>query len=405
MATDRASVMENWNEIKVWRKARREELINVRAAIAPGQRKVWGERITALLETGFAAPSGTVISFCWPYKGEFDARFVIRRWRDQGVIAALPEVTETARPMQFCEWWPGVAMKPGVYDIPVPRGTKVVLPDVAIVPMNGFDEQAYRLGYGGGYFDRTLAELERRVLTIGVSFEALRLPTIYPQAHDIPMDFVVTEAGIYRTGGGRLMPIDETSCAADARLLMASRGLPRGSALPAVTAETIQGTSGYSSPACYAHEIAPGYFGESPTMTTEEVIGLLNTLIEAERAGARVLAEFLNDYERDTPAWRRLAAVQRDEAKNCVVLMDLIRRVKGTPSAATGDFLGKALAVQGKVARLQFLNRGQQWVARKINEALPYLEQDFLRGALFAMQESHLLNIEACDALVETLEA
>ena len=140
-------------------------------------------------------------------------------------------------------------------------------------------------------------------------------------------------------------------------------------------------------------------------MPATELVGLLNTLLEAERAGARVLAAFLNDYERDTPAWRQLAAVQRDEAKNCAILLDLIRRINGTPSVATGDFLGKALATEGKVARLQFLNRGQRWVARKINEALPHLEQDFVCGALFAMQESHLLNIEACDALAETLGA
>jgi hypothetical protein len=140
-------------------------------------------------------------------------------------------------------------------------------------------------------------------------------------------------------------------------------------------------------------------------MPAAELVGLLNVLLEAERAGARVLAAFLNDYERDTPAWRQLAAVQRDEAKNCVILIDLIRRVNGAPSAATGDFLGKALAVEGKAARLHFLNRGQRWVARKISEALPRLEQEFVCDALLAMHESHLLNIEACDALMETLEA
>jgi uncharacterized protein DUF6306 len=140
-------------------------------------------------------------------------------------------------------------------------------------------------------------------------------------------------------------------------------------------------------------------------MTTVELVGLLNMLLEAERAGARVLASFLDDYERDSPAWSQLLAVQRDEARNCATLLGLIRCVNGTPSAATGAFLEKALAVEGRSARLQFLNRGQQWVARKINEALPYVEQGYARGALFAMQESHLLNIEACDALAETLEA
>jgi nitronate monooxygenase len=140
-------------------------------------------------------------------------------------------------------------------------------------------------------------------------------------------------------------------------------------------------------------------------MPVAELVGLLNTLLEAERAGARVLAAFLNDYARDTAAWTQLAAVQHDEARNCAILISLIRRVNGTPSAATGDFLGKALAEKGKAARLRFLNRGQRWVARKINEALPRIEQDFACGALFAMQESHLLNIEACERLVRTLEA
>src|SRR5258706_15662015 len=88
-------------------------------------------------------------------------------------------------------------------------------------------------------------------------------------------------------------------------------------------------TDRYSSPACSAHEIAPDYFGESPAMPVDELVALLNVLLEAERAGARVLAEFLNDYERDTPAWRQLAAGKGDEAKNCAILIDLIPRLNG----------------------------------------------------------------------------
>lgn len=159
----------------------------------------------------------------------------------------------------------------------------------------------------------------------------------------------------------------------------------------------------YSSPPCYVHEFAPAH-DRKPPMAVEEVVSLLNTLLEAERAGAKVLAAFLNDYERDTPAWRQLAAVQRDEARNCSVLIDLIRRLNGTPSTDTGNFVVKALAVTGRIGRLRFLNRGQKWVARQIGEALPRVDQDFVHSALFAMQESHLLNIELCDALVEVLE-
>ena len=405
MAADRPNVMENWNEIKSWRKAQRETLIAARTAIVPDQHRVWNDRITTLLLAGFAVPPGTVIGFCWPYKGEFDARFVVRRWRDEGAIATLPAVIEKARPLQFRKWWPGAPMRAGVYDIPVPDGTDVLIPDIVIVPMNGFDEQGYRLGYGGGYFDRTLAALERRVLAVGVSYEALRLPTIHPQPHDIPMDFVVTEASLYSAGGRDLRPLAATECAAEAVDLLKSRGLPRAGSGSRTAIQAEQPVRAYSSPACYAHEIAPDYFGALPTMPANELIALLNVLLEAERAGAQVLAAFLNEYERETPAWRQLSAVQRDEAKNCAILMDLIRRMHATPSAVTGDFLGKALAVNGRVARLQFLNRGQAWVARKISEALPYLEKSFVRDALFAMQESHLLNIEACDAVAETLES
>jgi 5-formyltetrahydrofolate cyclo-ligase len=392
--------MENWNEIKRWRKARRDELIARRAAFEAEQRHGWNERISALLENIVPAAPGTVIGFCWPFKGEFDARFAVRHWREHGATVALPEVVAKAGPLQFREWWPGAPMKPGVYDIPVPDGTSVLVPDIAIVPMNGFDEQGYRLGYGGGYFDRTLAALERRVLAIGVSYEALRLPTIHPQPHDIPMDFVVTEAGAWRGGGVALALLGAAECAGEAKSLMERRRLPRQRSKAAMPE-----TGGYASPACSAHEIALGYFGTVPPMSAEEEIGLLNMLLEAERAGAKVLAAFLDDYERDTPAWRQVAAVQRDEARNCVILIDLIQRLEGAPSAATGDFLGKALAVEGRAARLRFLNRGQGWVARKIAEALPNVKEDFVRSALAAMHESHLLNIEACEALEETLDA
>ena len=395
--------MQEWNDIRAWRKTQRGELVARRAAFEAEQRRQWNEKITELLWTGFPISPGMVVGFCWPFKGEFDPRFVIRRWREQGITAALPEVVAKGQPLQFRKWWPGAPMTPGVYDIPVPAGTEILIPDVAIVPMNGFDERGYRLGYGGGFFDRTLAALDRRVLAIGVSFEILRLATIFPQSHDIPMDFVVTEAGIYRAGGEKLARLDAAGCAAEMRRLTASRALPRCEFAAAAAAACAPG--GYSSPPCYAHEVAPGYFGETSTMPAAELLALLNVLLEAERAGAKVIAAFLDDYERDTPAWRQLSNVQRDEAKNCAILIDLIRRVDGTPSTAVGDFLDKALAVQGRVARLQFLNRGQQWVARKIGEAVPQIGEVSVRSALSVMLESHLLNIEACDALMETLEA
>lgn len=135
-------------------------------------------------------------------------------------------------------------------------------------------------------------------------------------------------------------------------------------------------------------------------MDTPALLALLNRLLEAERAGAKVIAAYLEDYAADSPAGLSLLEVQRDEARNCAILMGLIRELGGTPSAATGDFLEKALAVQGRAERLAFLNRGQAWVARKIAEVLPGLPEGPLRTALDAMQVSHVANIEACDRLI-----
>lgn len=134
--------------------------------------------------------------------------------------------------------------------------------------------------------------------------------------------------------------------------------------------------------------------------TPPDLLALLNTLLEAERAGAKVLNEFLADYPENSAAWQTLRKVQRDEAENCAILMRLIRGLGAEPSKATGDFVAKALAVQGNAERLTFLNRGQGWVARKIREALPGIQEGEIRTALVAMQDSHVANIATCDALV-----
>jgi hypothetical protein len=109
------------------------------------------------------------------------------------------------------------------------------------------------LGYGGGYFDRTLEATSPQPLAIGVAFEFAGLPTIRPQPHDVPMDFVVTEAGIYAAKDARLARISAEKCNARVRQLCEQRGLPR---------PRTQAAAGYASPPCYAGEF-PGYFGET----------------------------------------------------------------------------------------------------------------------------------------------
>lgn len=139
----------------------------------------------------------------------------------------------------------------------------------------------------------------------------------------------------------------------------------------------------------------------TPTeLSREELVHLLNVLLEAERAGAKVLLIYLREFAGDALAEAALRDVQRDEARNCAVLVNLIDYLGAHPSAATGDFLEKALAVQGRRERLEFLNRGQAWVARRIGAALPKIGDQRIKSALEKMYHSHLANIDRCAALL-----
>ena len=105
---------EAWPEIRDWRKAKRAELIAQRVALEPIRRRQLKAAITAHLEAGFEMLAGMTIGFCWPFKGEFDARFAIRRFREAGAAAALPGVIAKATPLQFRAWWPGAPLTTGV---------------------------------------------------------------------------------------------------------------------------------------------------------------------------------------------------------------------------------------------------------------------------------------------------
>jgi 5-formyltetrahydrofolate cyclo-ligase len=189
---------------KQWRKQQREQLLNVRNQLSREQRFEWTQLITTLIVESFVIESWEATGFYWPFQGEFDPRFVIKKLRDLSLTVALPEVVQKNAPLQFRQWWLGAPMRTGVYDLPVPDNTPLVVPTVLLIPPIGFDEQGYRLGYGGGYFDRTLAAMTIQPLKIGVAFELSRITTIHPQPHDIAMDFIVTPLGVHIVRGERL---------------------------------------------------------------------------------------------------------------------------------------------------------------------------------------------------------
>jgi 5,10-methenyltetrahydrofolate synthetase len=185
--------------IKAWKADQRKALLAMRLAVSDADRMAWNAAITRHLMDGFPQLAGLCIGLYWPYQGEFDPRHAVHYFRGLGATAALPVVVRKAEPLQFRAWWPGVAMGRGVYDIAVPEGTDAVLPQALIMPPVGFDAAGYRLGYGGGFYDRTLASMTPRPLTIGVAYELSRLPSIHPQDFDLAMDYVVTERGIFST--------------------------------------------------------------------------------------------------------------------------------------------------------------------------------------------------------------
>jgi len=216
------------DELKKWRKAEREHLLAARDALGAALVDAHRRRIDAHLERGFPGLKNATLAFCWPIRKEYDARHLVRRLREAGATTALPVVVAPKTPLVFREWHPGVTLAKGPLDIPYPVGSAEVAPRVVLLPMNGWDAQGYRLGYGGGFFDRTLAALAHKPLVIGVAYEQARLPTIHPQDWDVPVDYLVTERGVYRRDAGELAflgapePASELAspvCYADERLL------------------------------------------------------------------------------------------------------------------------------------------------------------------------------------------
>jgi len=190
--------MQGWKEVRAWRKATRPALIDARLAVPREARSRRDALITARIEALLPDLAERRIGFYWPFKGEYDPRPLVRALHGQGARLALPVVVEKARPMRFREWWPHMRMVPGIWDIPVPDEGEWVRPEALLVPLLGFDGRGYRLGYGGGYYDRTLAAMPEKPLAIGIGFEQSRLPTIHPQPHDVPMDLIITERLAFR---------------------------------------------------------------------------------------------------------------------------------------------------------------------------------------------------------------
>jgi len=191
---------EQARDVARWRAAERPRLLAERAALSVAARQAAAQAIAVQLDQfladRFATLAGLTISAWWPIKAELDLRFWLAGLAARGAQAALPVVETRATPLIFRPWTPQTPMARGVWNIPVPAEGANVVPDITLAPVVGWDVAGYRLGYGGGYFDRTLAALAPRPLAIGVGLEAAQVATIFPQPHDIAMAVIVTETRV-----------------------------------------------------------------------------------------------------------------------------------------------------------------------------------------------------------------
>lgn len=169
--------------------------IEARLAMSGDEHARASREIEAHLASLLADRPAQVIAFCWPLRREFDCRPLVGRLLAMGWQGAQPVVVAPNSPMVFRPWTPTTEMTVDRHGIPIPAGDGSLLPDVVLLPLVAFDGAGFRIGYGGGYFDRTLAAMSPRPLAIGVGFELARVESTRPQPHDVRLDAVVTEAG------------------------------------------------------------------------------------------------------------------------------------------------------------------------------------------------------------------
>jgi len=166
----------------------------------------------------------SVIGAYWPIKGEFDPLPALYRWQEDAVLGSsilspegrkenpavnvlagahenqrrigLPVVNKEHKTLIFYSWYPGCPMEPDAYDIPKPKDTAIVVPTLLFVPCLGYAPGGYRLGYGGGFYDRTLATLQPKPFTVGLAYSNALVPDFQPEPHDVPLDAILTDAGL-----------------------------------------------------------------------------------------------------------------------------------------------------------------------------------------------------------------
>jgi 5-formyltetrahydrofolate cyclo-ligase len=347
----------DWTDVNTWRKEQRARIRAERLALAPAERRERGARILGHAEAGFPELAGAVVGFYWPFRGEVDVLPLLKRHGAGGGRAVLPVVVQRNAPVEWWQWTPDTKMAPGIWNIPVPAERRPLEPVALLVPLLGFDAAGYRLGNGGGYYDRTLATLQPRPLTLGIGYELGRLETIHPQSHDIPLDAVVTETGVH---------------------------------WPPATREGVE----LSSPVCYADEAAsslPEYFGY---LSRAETLAVLDALLDEAACAWRRALGIADEVQRALP---ESVALLRELARGLATLRHLLAHVGGAAHAAAQV---PAQAVTEPAAALKPM---LQRTTQRLQEALPRIRDEALHAGLQDLLVLHERAGAHCDALLARL--
>ena len=182
--------------------ALRRDLIAQRLSLP--DRLLRADQLQSVMRIWLVDRPDTVIGAYWPIKGEFDPLPALHRWKEDGELLdqpqlrriGLPVVNKAHKTLTFHAWYPGCPMEEDAYGIPKPKDTQQFEPEMLLVPCVGFGPGGYRLGYGGGFYDRTLAALQPRPFTVGVGYAHGFVPWLEPEPHDVPLDAILTEDGV-----------------------------------------------------------------------------------------------------------------------------------------------------------------------------------------------------------------
>ena len=184
------------------KKALRDQLLQDRLQMSDRAQKL--EHLQRVMRIWLVGREDVVIGAYWPIKGEFDPLPALHRWKEDGELLeeplrrriGLPVVDPQTKTLSFHVWYPGCPMQEDAYNIPKPKDTEEIVPTLLFVPCLGYAPGGYRLGYGGGFYDRTLAQLSPKPFTVGLGFAQSYLDDFTPEEHDMPLDALLNENGV-----------------------------------------------------------------------------------------------------------------------------------------------------------------------------------------------------------------